>query len=562
MKFKLIDKCFQDASNVAGGDADFLIEENEWNDYGYHVMYHLHATDKLTGLGNVYLGYIRIMKMGQAKDSIYLLGKELPNGNVFEKLPDDYVSLTLSVDVFKGLVKYLKPEDRKIFVEAMHLILGEDSPYYEEVRTDGCFVDGLLRDASIDSYSLKKGRALLEDGAVHYNLQQQDVTVKFAHADNSITLSFSSLPDMSSRFIPNGVVAFIGKNGSGKSTAIYNLAKLIYANPDQRFRLKEKVGEISPNDMGISKLFLISYSPFDNFVLPGIGGEDYRLILNGMENNEGRFIFCGIRDIKKEFESLLDTPDPQTYDRLFEDVRLDATHLKPIKALAEECALAMLAIEIDNEKLKLWKAVAERSKVHFPEIYETMTGLYYCFSKEEKRDMFLSQSTGYKFFLHSLTHIIAYIDEDCLILFDEPENHIHPPMLSFMMATLREILPKYQSVMLVATHSPVVIQETFANNVFVVRNHGELSVISHPTIETYGANIAAITSEVFDLTTDITKYYNAFDYMYERWSREEAWGSIEEMLGSFETHLRGKVTPQIISYLIGKFADDYPELVE
>ncbi len=562
MKFKLIDKCFQDASNVAGNGADFLIEDNEWDDYGYHVMYHLHATDKLTKRGNVYLGYIRIMKRGQDEGEIYLLEKDLNGRKVFEHLPDDYVSLTLSVDVFKGLSKYLRPEERPTFIEALHLILGEDSPYYQEVKEEGCFVNGLLRDATIDNYSLKKGRALIEDGAVHYNLQEQDVTIQFAHVDNSITLNFSCLPDISSRFIPNGVVAFIGKNGSGKSTAIYNLAKLIYANPDRRFLLKEKVGKISPNDMGISKLFLISYSPFDNFVLPGIGGEDYRLILNGMENNDGRFIFCGIRDIKKEFESLLENPDEQTYDRLFENERLDATQLKPIKMLAKECATAMDAIEREETKLNLWKKIAKRSKAEFPEIRETMMGLYSCLSRRERIELFLSQSTGYKFFLHSLAHIIAYIDDDCLILFDEPENHIHPPMLSFMMATLREILPQYQSVMLVATHSPVVIQETFANNVFVVRNHGDLSTISHPSIETYGANIAEITSEVFDLTTDITKYYNAFDDMYERWNEEEQWESIDEMLASFERHLSGKITSQIISYLVGKFADEYPESIQ
>lgn len=33
LKFKLIAKCFQNASNIDGSDADFLLEEDTWNDY-------------------------------------------------------------------------------------------------------------------------------------------------------------------------------------------------------------------------------------------------------------------------------------------------------------------------------------------------------------------------------------------------------------------------------------------------------------------------------------------------------------------------------------------------
>ena len=54
LKFKLIDKCWQNAVNLSDDGADFFLEKNEWDDFGYHTMYHLHATDKLTSEGNVY----------------------------------------------------------------------------------------------------------------------------------------------------------------------------------------------------------------------------------------------------------------------------------------------------------------------------------------------------------------------------------------------------------------------------------------------------------------------------------------------------------------------------
>lgn len=556
LKFKLIDKCWQNAVNLSDDGADFFLEKNEWDDFGYHTMYHLHATDKLTSEGNVYLGYIRIMKHGQEKHDIYLLNKKQGKQINFSELPEDFVSLTTSIDVFKGLNKYLSQKDRLLFIEQMHLILNEESKYYKLVHEDDCFETSLLRDTTMNNYSLKKGTSLLMDKTTYYNLQLQAIKINFANVDESTDLNFSCLPKFQSNNIPNGVITFIGKNGSGKSTSIYNLAKLLYAYPDQRFRLKEKIGAIKPNDIGINKLFLLSYSPFDNFVLPGIGGEDYRVILEGLKNNDGRFVFCGIRDVKKEFESILENPQKDTYEKLFEDIRLDATSLKPINVLADEFVQAMSTLEYNTERNKIWDNIEKMSHGKFPEIQELMDELF-ILDNEERKEQFLRLSTGYKYFFHSLAHIIAYIEEDSIVLFDEPENHIHPPMLSFMISSLRNILSKYQSVMLIATHSPVIVQETFSKNVFVVRRFEDKTVMSHPQIETYGANISEITSEVFDLTTDITKYYEAFESLYDKLDGEENWQSLDDMVNSIEKHLDGVVSSQMLSFLMNLYIQEH-----
>ena len=86
--------------------------------------------------------------------------------------------------------------------------------------------------------------------------------------------------------------------------------------------------------------------------------------------------------------------------------------------------------------------------------------------------------------------------------------------------------------MLVATHSPVIAQEIFARNVYVVRDSVGCKSIVHPSVETYGANLSEITSEVFGLTTDVTNYYDAYKDLYEQW-KQENWQSVEEMMHSF-----------------------------
>lgn len=53
-EFKVISKCFQDASRLPGNDADFYLEENNWNDYHFYVLYYLHATKRITGTKILY----------------------------------------------------------------------------------------------------------------------------------------------------------------------------------------------------------------------------------------------------------------------------------------------------------------------------------------------------------------------------------------------------------------------------------------------------------------------------------------------------------------------------
>ena len=171
----------------------------------------------------------------------------------------------------------------------------------------------------------------------------------------------------------------------------------------------------------------------------------------------------------------------------------------------------------------------------------------------------MSLSTGHKFLIHTYARLLAYLDDNCLLLFDEPENHLHPPLLSFMMATIRSLLSETHSVMFIVTHSPVILQETFARNVFIVRKNGNSTTITQPQIETYGANMSAITSEVFDLTTDVTQYHDAIRHLYKKWVMAYE-DSVEILLAEFEKKLGHKLSDQVESYLINLYlADNHVE---
>ncbi|WP_421800852.1 AAA family ATPase [Granulicella sibirica] len=93
-----------------------------------------------------------------------------------------------------------------------------------------------------------------------------------------------------------------------------------------------------------------------------------------------------------------------------------------------------------------------------------------------------------------------------LVLFDEPETHLHPSLAAALMKCLRLLLQETSSFAVIATHSPVVIQETPSRNVYLVRRNGKSTTIESTSIETYGENIGIITSEVFDPNASESDY--------------------------------------------------------
>lgn len=559
IKFRRIDKCWQKADGHLDTDVAFFLEENDWDDFGYQTTYHLHASKLLTGTKPEYLGSLRIMKKGQTTIDAYILC-QLYGNNAFDKLPDDFVSLSMDVDLYMGINRYLdNRDDRWTLVKALRLILGVNSEFFDQsLYSDGCFSSSLLRDGSgLDNFALKKGYALIDSSECYYNLRKESVQVKFEHVSNAIDLHFSSVESDDDALLPNGVVVFIGKNGSGKSTAIYRLAKLMYTDPTQRFRMKASVGELEPNNIGVSKLFLISYSPFDNFILPTSYNKDYIKLLAEGEDVYSRFVFCGIRDIKNEkVEIEIDENSDEGHIKQLLADRKNKTSLKDISALATEFSTALSCIFSDaGRKYLRWESFVERCRVNQPSLYEDIKDIENDTAQEFILDKFISFSTGHKFLMHTYARLLAYLDDNCLLLFDEPENHLHPPLLSFMMAEIRSLLAETNSVMFIATHSPVILQETFAKNVFVVRKNGNSTYITQPQIETYGANISAITSEVFDLTTEITKYHDAIRHLYNKWNMQYEL-SVEKMLESFEEKLGHGLSDQIESYLINLYETD------
>ena len=560
-EFRVIDKCYQNASGYSGRDADFYLEEDGWNDFQYHVMYHLHATKRLTGDENVYLGYLRIMKSGQEKGDIYLLRRVLGD-NAFTELPEGFVSLTFAMSVYKGLNRYIEdPEERKGVAEQLHMILDEVSPFYKMVEDEECFQNAMLRDSTMNNYSLQKAQSLLLSKECLYDLRKESFKFKLNNADEPTVFDFTCLTDdvftweHDKAMIPNGCVVFIGGNGSGKSTAMYKLAKLMYADTDERRKkeYQEYIGTLIPNNVGISKLIVVSYSPFDNFLLPAWNENE--------EESGDRFVYCGIRNNLKERDLVQEEQDGKMdeSDEVILSERQNRTLLKNISELSDEFIEQFGILQKDSKKSNLWDEIAEEAQELHPELSRELSLMASIQTDEDRLwRSFKELSTGNKYIFHMLATVIASIEEDSLLLFDEPENHVHPPLLSFLLGVLRLVLYKYHSVMFISTHSPVIVQETFANNVYIIRRVEGKVKVKHPEIETYGANIGEVTTEVFNLTSEDISYYRLFEKLYRNWDMDD-YDTPEKMLTHFANLLGHGISEQLTAYLIDLWCEDHHE---
>jgi len=102
--------------------------------------------------------------------------------------------------------------------------------------------------------------------------------------------------------------------------------------------------------------------------------------------------------------------------------------------------------------------------------------------------------------------LIETVREKTLVLIDEPEAHLHPPLLSAFIRTLSDLLVEKNGVAIIATHSPVILQEVPKNCVWKIFRSGKVSHCERPQIETFGENVGVLTREVFGLEVSKTGY--------------------------------------------------------
>lgn len=136
--------------------------------------------------------------------------------------------------------------------------------------------------------------------------------------------------------------------------------------------------------------------------------------------------------------------------------------------------------------------------------------------------IFKNLSSGHKIVLLTITRLVETIEERSLVFLDEPEAHLHPPLLSAFIRSLSDLLINRNAVSIIATHSPVVLQEVPRSCTWKLWRSGHLSKVERLDTESFGENVGILTREVFGLEHTDSGFHNLLNDAVDKFDNYEA----------------------------------------
>jgi ABC-type transport system involved in cytochrome c biogenesis ATPase subunit len=467
----------------------FILKIDNWDDYSTKCQFYLTYASSKTKSNDI--GNIKIL---HKKKSRTVLDDD------FELLGDEYISLGQSLDFYENLLKICGQDVAVDFLESVRDISWQPL-LAEPFETLSPFRNAMLRNNSAQK-ARRFGRVIINSQKV---LESFSFTYKcqIDGADNEIEVAFDFDTDDP---VPRRIVGIIGRNATGKTRFLSQLSQdLVKIRRTSLETEKQREESFAPQRPIFNRLLALSFSAFDRFARP--------------QSEQVSYVYCGIRNEKGALSR--------------KDLELKyQSNLVRIKNAGRAYEWAEHMEEI------LGDAGKEVKK-------EILQGFV---ESEDKKDTLELLSSGQAILAHAITSLIAWIEPESIIIFDEPETHLHPNAVASLFNVLHKILRHYDSYSIVATHSPVVIQEVPSKRVILFEREGNTTIVKKLGIETFGENVAELTRHVFD-TVEIPSFYKA---ELKRLSRSR---DFEAVMTLFENNL--SMSAQ--SYLLSQYARDNSE---
>lgn len=295
--------------------------------------------------------------------------------------------------------------------------------------------------------------------------------------------------------ISNNIFCIIGKNGSGKTTFLRNLAK-VFAKCESKLSIVNGIYDTKKDANVIKKVIYISFSPFDEKIIFEKNDIDSEYI--GVQNY---LTDVGINDeIDRELLSLLkkirNHPD-QSRRRLWREM--------------------MRRISFDSWSDKIMGIYKDDFSIgeEYSTEGEAHSTTSFIYTAEEESMKKLSQlSSGQKIIILVLTNLALKIYERTVVLIDEPELFLHPPMIKAYIRLLADLISYYNGLAFVATHSPITIQEIPDTCVKIADRDIEGNFkLDSVDMKTFGESINTINDSIFNIGLQQTGYYKIIDIL-------------------------------------------------
>ncbi|MEA4940621.1 MAG: AAA family ATPase [Christensenella sp.] len=443
-----------------------ILFQDRWDDFGFRTTFAAKYYDfdcKSVELGSVQIGYIG-MDHGRVIDALQ---------EEFECLKDDYFSIGSS-EVYYEKLALLDDEIRVGILCALHDI-AYDLSLFERYESEEVVTTSFLREKTKHTvlsqfHRMAHGGAKLNKFNFHYETPSNNNKTMC-----SLVLDFDVIPDSTP---PTNVHVLIGRNGIGKTYLLQNMIKsLLTSNEQYGIFVFDKNENDQADDF--ANILCVAFSPFDDF-------SSVSQLANPLTTP---FQYIGLN---KQCSDLLSSVNSQFLDYF--------RNCNESKAKIRRWETAIETLGNDP-------AFVESQIFEFPQIWRNDTRTDKKSASERITTTFSRLSSGHKVVLLTITACVDKLEEKTILFLDEPENHLHPPLLASFIRALTYLLIDRNGIAILSTHSPVILQEVPKSCVWNIRRNGSELLAERLQVETFGSSISLLTSEVFGLEVTESGYH-------------------------------------------------------
>jgi predicted ATPase len=459
-----------------GGKSSAYLRTDSWNDFSFQTLFQLHCFDeegRLHELGDVKIGF-----RGQtiSTPTYTQLSRS------FTSLGGDFFSLGQGVEFYKKL-SALSGSIRAALVDGLQDIVAHPE-IINTFKDEHSLSTSLLRGVTLATVKGQYRRVLAgKSELTNFNFGfSRPETEEIGAIELGFKVVAESTPS-------TNIHAIIGRNGVGKTTLLNGMIDAITlpASPSAFFA-KSRFSVAPITTEYFSSLVSVSFSAFDPFNPPHDQPDPTRGTC---------YFYVGLKDAN------------------------DPHRLRSLGELQADCASSLISCFSRDDRKTQWESVIRElgSDENFASMrLERLHKIYMDLlpsaelaevqtDSEEFRELYLDKcrpfldrmSSGHAVVFFIMTRLVSLVEEKTLVLLDEPESHLHPPLLAAFIRALTDLLHDRNGIAIVATHSPVVLQEVPKSCVWKVYRTGKSVDAERPRIETFGENVGTLTSDVFRL---------------------------------------------------------------
>ena len=500
----------------AGG---VYLSVDNWNDFSFVTMFNLSLHDEqgtYHDIGKVKIGFIGQTNQISTHSKLHV---------AFPYLGSEFFSLGQGTDYYRKMAALPNGYGKKVLTALRDMVV--DPNIVDEVKDEEVFKISLLRDTSLSMVRGQYVRVL--DG------QAELTNFKFKfhrpEADDlgEISIKFNVIAESTPS---TNVHAVIGRNGVGKTTLLNGMIEAItYRKGPGRFLDSSGWTTSEIAEDYFSGLVSVSFSAFDPFSPPQ----------EQPDPSKGTcYSYIGLKDPEKKDRhktiAELQIDCVKSLSACFRSPEKKARWLNAIQKLGSDENFSRMRLE---QLVNVFLGI----EVNHPHVGQSDTREFLDQYLQLALPYLSKMSSGHAIVLLTITRLVEVVQEKTLVLLDEPESHLHPPLLSAFIRALTELLYEQNGVAIVATHSPVVLQEIPKSCAWKVYRTGKSITVKNPDIETFGENVGLLTSDVFSLEVERSGFHSLL-------IKDVAAGeSYDQVLGKYNQQL-GSEGRSILSSLI------------